>query len=576
MTEKLQRIHDKINYETNVVDPKTYYILLEAVKRNQPLTYEKGRDEVFPNARSDAGMRWDAEKRDTHASNVLEQYQLVNADKDRKLIVSDLGYKFLSCFDTEGQVVVSDYYKTVLLEMLISWVEFKNDRNIHPGRMLIKLMMDSELKYYQTHKEFAAWTSDDSIMTDSDYCKIKNLILKQRKSGEELNVNSKKSEVFLRSFASSWGLFDREIKDGIYYFTIKKDVIPLVDQFFIVRNEKETKTLEYPILNSVLPNRLKGKYNRIVFGAPGTGKSYRLEQDRKVFNNNYERVTFHPNYSYAQFVGTYKPVPIKEIKKDGIEVETITYKYIPGPFMRIYVKAMRSLKEMNLEPFLLIIEEINRANVTAVFGEVFQLLDRKDGESEYEIETSEDMRAHLKEKLGGDESEYMRIKIPSNMYIWATMNSADQGVFPMDTAFKRRWDFEYIGINENSDDIKDVIVKLGKGKYQYDVNWDKLRVAINDKLSIVSKVNEDKLLGPYFLSNSVMHKDDDFEEFNKRFIEAFKNKVIMYLYEDAAKQHKQSIFEGCDSSKYSSVCEAFEEIGIEIFGRDIKIEVLNE
>lgn len=302
-------------------------------------------------------------------------------------------------------------------------------------------------------------------------------------------------------------------------------------------------------------------HNRIVFGAPGTGKSYKLNEDKQLFNNNFERVTFHPNYSYAQFVGTYKPVP-----QDG----GITYKYVPGPFIRTYVKAIKSINNGNPKPYLLLIEEINRANVASVFGDIFQLLDRKDGQSEYEIETSEDMRTYLLSELGGNKSEYTRIRIPQNMYIWATMNSADQGVFPMDTAFKRRWNFEYIGINENSEGIKDIIVKLGED--EHDVKWNDLRIAINNKLSKVCKVNEDKLLGPYFLSKDVINtlEGSNYVEDNKKFIEAFKNKVLMYLYEDAAKQYKHKLFEGCkDHSKYSSVCESFEKVGEAIFGEGI-------
>ncbi|KIR03774.1 Type II restriction-modification system restriction subunit [Lachnospiraceae bacterium TWA4] len=115
--------------------------------------------------------------------------------------------------------------------------------------------------------------------------------------------------------------------------------------------------------------------NRILFGAPGTGKSFTLNKDAKTLigeNNedDYERVTFHPDYSYANFVGTYKPVPI--IDKDGNDA--ITYEYVPGPFMRIYVKALKNSRTNNVKPFLLIIEEINRANVAAVFGDIFNYL----------------------------------------------------------------------------------------------------------------------------------------------------------------------------------------------------------
>ena len=206
MSSELQRIHDKINYETNVVDPKTFAILLNAVKENQPLSYQNGRDNIFPQTRSRAGMQWNKEKPDTHASNTLEQYALVNSTEDRTITVSDLGYKFMECFDSDYNVIVpDDYYKTILLKMIFSWTELKHGRNIHPGRMLFKLMLDSDLEYYLTSNEFALWTSDSNSMTDRDYEKIKNLILNYREN--PYNVPQKKAEVFLRPFANSWVAF---------------------------------------------------------------------------------------------------------------------------------------------------------------------------------------------------------------------------------------------------------------------------------------------------------------------------------------------------------------------------------
>lgn len=140
----------------------------------------------------------------------------------------------------------------------------------------------------------------------------------------------------------------------------------------------------------------------------------------------YERVTFHPDYTYSQFVGTYKPV----MDEEG---NSIRYDFVPGPFMRVYVEALKSGRTDTPQPHLLLIEEINRAKVAAVFGDVFQLLDRDDdGVSEYEIQASEDIRRYLAKELGGNADHYKKIRIPNNMFIWATMNSADQGVFPMD------------------------------------------------------------------------------------------------------------------------------------------------
>lgn len=237
MPEELQRVHDKINYETNVVDPKTFAVLLKAVKDNQPLTYEKGRDQIFPQARANAGMQWDPTKVDTHASGTLEQYGLVIPDENRTIKVSDLGYKFLSCFDSNFDVVVdSDTYKTVLLEMIFVWKEEEHGRSIHPGRILFKLLLDKDLNFYTTNNEFALWTSHPDSMRDRDYLKIKKLILDYRKNPTE--VKQKKAEVFLRPFANSWDLFDRTIDNSVYSFTIKDDVLPLVKPFFITSNDE--------------------------------------------------------------------------------------------------------------------------------------------------------------------------------------------------------------------------------------------------------------------------------------------------------------------------------------------------
>ena len=302
--------------------------------------------------------------------------------------------------------------------------------------------------------------------------------------------------------------------------------------------------------------------NRIIFGAPGTGKSFKLEQERNGLLANggdYERVTFHPDYSYANFVGTYKPVMVKN--DDG--KKEISYEYTPGPFLRVLVKALKNAMTNEPKPYLLIIEEINRANVAAVFGDVFQLLDRDaDSVSEFAIATSEDMKSYLAEALGVDESKVESIKIPNNMFIWATMNSADQGVYPMDTAFKRRWEFEYLSIDAKQAAIVDWQFKDVRSDAMY--SWNNLRKAINDKL-IELKVNEDKLLGPFFL------KKTDFDSYDK-FKAVFSSKVLMYLFEDAARHRHSELFKGCgdkDCNIFSRICDKFETQGVEIFHPDI-------
>lgn len=328
-------------------------------------------------------------------------------------------------------------------------------------------------------------------------------------------------------------------------------------------------------------------YNRIIFGAPGTGKSFELKHEAEFTKkdgslypdttkkedridlafpeNNVERVTFHPDYSYGQFVGSYKPVS----DDDG----RIRYEYVPGPFMRTLVKALEGGKNgESAEKFLLIVEEINRAKVAAVFGDMFQLLDRTDtGDSVYEIQASEDVRRYLARELGGTKDNYASIKLPNNMYIWATMNSADQGVFPMDTAFKRRWEFTYLGINENEDEVKKTIKTLPVlHNGNEGIEWNILRRSINTMLLKECKVNEDKLLGPFFISGEVFKNATSNPD---EFFNAFNSKVLMYLFEDAGKMHQKKLFAGIDQSEltFSKVCEDFKARGTAIFGNSFQL-----
>ncbi|MSA62918.1 AAA domain-containing protein [Clostridium butyricum] len=326
------------------------------------------------------------------------------------------------------------------------------------------------------------------------------------------------------------------------------------------------------------PKDIHQPRNLIYFGAPGTGKSYELNKlavgidgEPGCFDKaNVTRVTFHPDYTYAQFVGCYKPY--SEAKEQGDEPaskveEKITYRFVPGPFLETYIKAVQN-PDMN---HLLVIEEINRANPAATFGDIFQLLDRKsNGASEYEVAVPVEMRNCLKLLLPGYaaedrigdptklfseqmrlEGECERLCLPSNMYIWATMNSADQGVFPMDTAFKRRWDFRYMGINDGSAKIDGIVVPVGIPTRM--VSWDGLRRGIN-KVLLDAGVNEDKLLGPFFVSPSRLRD-------TAHFTQTFMDKVLLYLFEDAAKTKKSKVFSHEGNATYSDICEDFKARG---------------
>lgn len=424
------------------------------------------------------------------------------------------------------------------------YVIFAENSVFHIGRI------ESDYCYDTTERE----------SQDSDY--KSNRKVKWLKKNISRNVLSTDLHNSLKTAMSIWTLND-----------YKSAVLDLLRGTYAKDGDIDM-TSEYiePVYNTDLS--VKYERNRIVFGAPGTGKSFRLKKDcedlKEKTSGTYERVTFHPDYSYSQFVGTYKPV----MGEDG---NSIRYDFVPGPFMRVYVEAIKSGRTGSPKAHLLLIEEINRAKVAAVFGDVFQLLDRdSDGVSEYEIQASEDIRRYLAKELGGLPDNYNKIKLPNNMFIWATMNSADQGVFPMDTAFKRRWNFEYLGINESEKEI------IGAGKIVLPgepaaVEWNAVRRAINDRMALEYRINEDKLMGPFFLAKKVIASDENGMIIDtEKFMDAFKSKVIMYLYEDAVKQRKHDFFNGCDSSKYSSVCEAFEEKGMAIFGTSVKNAVYNK
>ena len=354
----------------------------------------------------------------------------------------------------------------------------------------------------------------------------------------------------------SFGAFVRGVKDSgigqLFY-----DVFGEEDEEKSGRAKKSNNQNNNNRLTVVSPSESR---QIIYFGAPGTSKSYTLNKDAEKIANQ-ERVTFYPGYSYQQFVGTYKPY------MDG---DKIAYKFVPGPLLRLLEKALKAEKaekaktqdknkedtsaaepstenqengkeEKNTEKFLLIVEELNRAEAAAVFGDLFQLLDRDStGKSEYPISVSEDLKQYLRRKDGNDvgvwanepEDTQKKLSFPSNFYIWATMNSADQGVFPLDTAFKRRWDFKYFGINDAEKELK-------KGVPQF---WNNLRTTINEALQEKLNLNEDKLLGPFF-----MKVEENIGE--QTFWERFCSKVLLYLYEDAARLNRARIFKDITYSR---------------------------
>lgn len=321
-------------------------------------------------------------------------------------------------------------------------------------------------------------------------------------------------------------------------------------------NIKEKEGDEKMDLNNIPANVVDENIakNLIIYGAPGTGKSNKLEKEyrEKYFNNEYlySRVTFNPNYSYSDFLGVYKPTPIyvkednndKEFyaanKKDLLEVQmlpVIDYSFVCGPFIEMLCRAIND----NDHNYLLLIEEINRADVASVFGDVFQLLDRDaNGTSKYGIKFNKDIMNYIAGRVSNKNECFIKdelVKIPSNLYIWASMNSADQNVIKMDTAFKRRWEFEYISLNKYEDAMDNVYIKFNflEGK----IKWNTFRNKLNTYLSEIIEVTEDKLIGPFFIN-------EIYEEGGIKYISesAFKYKLLSYLKDDVLRHRATELF----------------------------------
>ncbi len=279
------------------------------------------------------------------------------------------------------------------------------------------------------------------------------------------------------------------------------------------------------------------QFQLIYYGAPGTGKSNAIKRkvDEKGLPN--VRTTFHPDSDYSTFVGSYKPkvidMPVLSIigekaVETGRTEKKIVYEFVPQAFLKAYTGAWKNQNT----PFFLIIEEINRGNCAQIFGDIFQLLDRKDGVSEYPITPDEDIQKFLltdekygfaglsEEQKAGIPTEILSgeiMRLPKNLHIWATMNTSDQSLFPIDSAFKRRWDWVYIPIDTHKEDW---YIKVNDTEY----SWPSFLDKINDEV-LTDETAEDKHLGFYFC------KAED----NIITAEKFVSKVLFYLWNDVFK-----------------------------------------
>lgn len=259
---------------------------------------------------------------------------------------------------------------------------------------------------------------------------------------------------------------------------------------------------------------------QILFGAPGTGKSHTININANITEQNSIRTTFHPDSDYSTFVGCYKPT------KDEARGE-ITYDFTPQAFTNAYIAAWNSFPQN----FYLIIEEINRGNCAQIFGDIFQLLDRNEhGYSSYKTTPDQDLANYIRKQLADADIEDSEVKsgnkmqLPPNLHIWATMNTSDQSLFPIDSAFKRRWDWRYIPI-----DYTDKGHYIACGDTQY--SWADFLQKVNDKVESVTQ-SEDKKLGYWFMGNGAEQKEIT--------IDRFVSKVVFYLWNDVFKDFGKS------------------------------------
>ena len=258
--------------------------------------------------------------------------------------------------------------------------------------------------------------------------------------------------------------------------------------------------------------------NIMVFGGPGTGKSYYVN---KVFSNNQFRTVFHDSYSNSDFVGQYKPI----INNEG----KILYSFVPGPFTQALITAFNKPSET----INLIIEEINRGNVASIFGEIFNLLDRKEGVSEYPINVSEDLKLYLQSNIKDCFNSQIKqliysgkIIIPRNLNIISTLNTSDQNVGYVDSAFKRRWEPIFV-----DNDFDQCSYKSKNIAYLSNaITWETFAKIINNYMSNL-QIEEDRHLGAFFIKETEL---DD--------LEMFCSKVLFYLWSDVFKYVKSRIF----------------------------------
>ena len=385
----------------------------------------------------------------------------------------------------------------------------------------------------------------------------------------------------------------KPLPNGKYYIN-KDDILTIIAQ--PQKSEFNQVILDETPTSSAKNSSPESENRQVIYyGAPGTGKSYEI--NRLTKNKEVIRTTFHPDSDYSTFVGAYKPtsieIPVRDVTgkviiENGKQVteNRIVYEFVEQAFLQAYIKAWKAYAsaEAGVKPAeqYLVIEEINRGNCAQIFGDLFQLLDRnRFGFSDYPITADKDMKKQLAkafkditiadaESINGIYDRDVVngvikgdiLLLPNNLYIWATMNTSDQSLFPIDSAFKRRWDWKYIpiseGINEKGEKLGYKLKVAGK---EYD--WWVFLKKINHEIDEQTK-SEDKKLGYFFCKAHDGVID----------AETFVSKVVFYLWNDVFKdQDVASVFSDGNEELSFSMFYGTDALGKAIVKED-KIEVL--
>lgn len=344
-----------------------------------------------------------------------------------------------------------------------------------------------------------------------------------------------------------------KIKEDLSYHSLK-DAVTYKNGIFTLNNSNNS--IPQSLVDFAKSDFLKKHYmneiilQKIFYGAPGTGKSHTVDTEY-VKGNKCFRITFHPDTDYASFVGCYKP------KMGGATGEDITYSFVPQVFLNAYTYAWNHPDEHTY----LVIEELNRGNCAQIFGDIFQLLDRQKaghpGYSKYTINADSDIATYLSGELedkeryekaiceiyGLKEFDFSILALPSNLNILATMNTSDQSLFPIDSAFKRRWEMEYVGVNYA--DAEQFSVKIDDA-HKY--SWADVLKGLNGYIK-QEKHSTNKILGNRFVQS---------DENNVISAVAFRDKVLFFLFNDVFKEEDEfrtGFFGGNDTLYFEDLCE---------------------